>query len=89
MCRPRLPLWQGQGNRSVCMLKLAHCMGALRGVYFLQGFDFLSQWCPVILLFILPGASLQRTWASLQQGAEGIGSLDLGISLGFLPPGSL
>jgi len=58
------------------------------GVYFLQGFDFLSQWCPVILLFVVPGpASSQTMWDSLHLGARGTASLDVayfGVGLGFL-----
>eukprot|EP00439_Symbiodinium_sp_Y106_P041884 s4734_g5.t1 len=79
VCFPLALTSQELGTAFACAALAFHT-----GVYFLQGFDFLSQWCPVVLLFALPNASWQMTWASLRFGATSLGGLDLGLSLGFL-----
>ncbi|CAE7719515.1 unnamed protein product [Symbiodinium sp. CCMP2592] len=79
VCFPLALTSQELGTAFACAALAFHT-----GVYFLQGFDFLSQWCPVVLLFALPNASWQMTKASLRFGATSLGGLDLGLSLGFL-----
>ncbi|CAK8991896.1 Uncharacterized protein SCF082_LOCUS2856, partial [Durusdinium trenchii] len=52
------------------------------GIYFLQGFDFLSQWCPVYFLFALhKDASIQSTMMSLEGGFDALIHLEFS---GFL-----